>query len=104
MQNSGVDHNRLTERGTCREKRSAGGWWIRAALDWHHVRGQILGPVADCVDDGAAAYRAVRAGRARFARSRYLQCPELCVCGLQVKSKHRRRYTTHGCVFNEVAT
>jgi len=63
----------------------------RGSLDVHHLRGHILRAVADGVDDGAAAHRAVRAGRTRFGRPRDFQRAQLCVGGLQVESKHGRR-------------
>src|SRR5260370_2960243 len=77
---------------------------IRIALDVHHLRGHILGAVANRVDDGAAAHRAVRAGRPCLAGRGNRQRAELRVSRLEVKAKYSRGHAAYGCEFQEVTT
>jgi hypothetical protein len=77
---------------------------IGIAFDVDYLGGDILGAIANRVDDGATADRAVRAGGARFAGTRDFQRAQLGVSGLQVKSKNGRCSATDRCVLKEVTT
>jgi hypothetical protein len=76
---------------------------IGVALDMDHLRGHILGAVANGVNDGAAADRAVRAGGTRFAGAGNLKYAELGEGGLQIETKNGGGGASNGSQLQKVA-
>jgi hypothetical protein len=66
---------------------------IGIALHMHYLRGDILGLVADGVDDDAAAHRAIRTGGARLSSPGDLQFYRLSVRGSYIKAEDRGDYS-----------
>ena len=66
LKQAALIHNVLHERGSFGTERAAINGMIRVAFDVDHLGRDVLGFVADGVDDNAAAHRAIGAGGAGF--------------------------------------
>src|ERR1051326_4639750 len=62
---------------------------IRVTLDVDHLRCDVLGFIANRINNDATAYRTVRTRGSRFRRAGDLQLAQLCVCGCQIEPEER---------------
>ncbi len=81
LQQATVVEDVLLERRSLGAERAAIDGVVRIAFNMDHLRGDVLGLVADGVDDDAATNRAIRAGAASFAGTGNLEGLRLGVCG-----------------------
>ena len=92
----------LLERGALGAERAAIDGVVRIAFDVDHLRGDVLGLVAQRVDDDAAAHRAVGAGGAGLGGARDLQLAQLRIGGRQVEAENGGGRAADGRDFQEV--
>ncbi len=92
----------LLERGALGAERAAVDRMVRVALDVDHLRGDVLGLVAQRVDDHAAAHGAVGAGGTGLGGARDLQLAHLGVGGGEVEAEDRGADTSDSAEFQEV--
>ena len=91
----------LFERSAFRAESPAIDGMVRIAFNVDYLGSDILGLVAQRVDDHAATYRAIRARRARFRRPGDLQFAKFRVGGPQIKSENGGCRATKGCYLEE---
>ena len=70
---------------------------VRIAFHMHHGGRDVLGPIADGVDDDAATHRAVRTGGTGFGGAGDLQLAGLRIGGRKIESKRRYQSTAGAC-------
>ena len=87
LQQAALVEDVLLERGALGAERAAVDGVVGIAFDVDHLGGDVLGLVAERVDDDAAAHRAIGAGGARLGGARDLQLAELRVGRRQVKAE-----------------
>ena len=66
LQQAALIQDVLLERSALRAERAAIDGMVGIAFDVDHLGGHVLGPVAEGVNDDAAAHRAIRTSGARF--------------------------------------
>src|SRR5215471_18390722 len=76
--------------------------WI--AFDMHDLRRHVLSAVADRINDGAAADRAIGTGRPRLTGTCDLQDAQLRKCRLEVKPENSGSRATDSTYFQEIST
>src|SRR4029077_2228985 len=77
---------------------------IGIAFDVDNLRGDVLGAVADGVDDDAATHGAVRTGGASLAGASDLELAQFSVGRLHIEAKNGRGGTPNSCEFQEITT
>src|SRR6267143_2395574 len=91
FQQAAVVKDVLFERGAFRAQRPAIDGMVGIALNMYDLRSNILGFVAQCMNDDTATHRAIRTGAPRLGSLRNPQGLGLSMDGLQ--SEAERRYT-----------
>jgi hypothetical protein len=104
FQQAPIVEDLLLEGGALRAESPPVDGMVGITLDVDHLRRDVLGLVAQRVDDDAATHRAIRTCRARFGRSGDLQLAKLGVSGPQVKSKNSCCRATEVCNLQEIST
>src|SRR5882724_2620397 len=76
---------------------------VRVALDVDHLRRDVLGFIANRINNDATAYRTVRARGSRFCRARNLELAKLRICWRQIKPKKRESSTSQCAGFQKIS-
>src|SRR5882762_1946585 len=76
---------------------------VRVALDVDHLRRDVLGFIANRINNDATAYRTVRTCGPRFCRARNLELAKLRICWRQIKPKKRESSTSQCAGFQKIS-
>ena len=77
---------------------------VGVALDVDHLRRDILGVIANRINNDATAYRTVRAGGSRFCCARNLELANLRIGWRQIKAKERDSSPSERAGFQKIST
>src|ERR1700676_5826325 len=88
LQEPAIIEDILFERGALGTRRPSVGRVVRIAFHVNHLRGDVLRPVSDGVDDRPATYCTVRTCRPRFTGPRDFEDSEWSVGGLEIEPEN----------------
>src|SRR4030095_13149256 len=101
LKKSALVDNFLFERRALRAERSTIDRMVGIALNMHDLRCHIFGFIAKCVNDYAAAYRAIRTSAASLSSAGDFESLSLRVHGREIETESRNARAANQCRLNE---